>query len=307
MRGEIITRDEMLAIPAYEVSDLDQIPPEPLVSVIVITYNHEAFMEQTIQGILEQQCDFPFELIIGEDKSPDRTLKVCLDYQKKYPHLVRIVTWHENVGANANFLRAWGRARGKYVAICEGDDYWIDPAKLAKQVALMERSPDTTLCGAKVRIVDTAKAGMQGEIFGPKLTKEDYELEDVIELPVFHTSTFLLRSEVKMPGCAYNVFCLDTVLMCAAAVQGSLRCIPDTVSVYRLHEGGTYSELNWARKYEHAIGIFQAVLTFADERYFPAIRNKIDTLRLWLCGELICELASIGEVTQARLRAPKIV
>lgn len=94
--------------------------------------------------------------------------------------------------------------------------------------------------------------------------------------------------------------------MCAAALQGSLRCIPDTVSVYRLHGNGVYSGLNWARKYEHAIGIFQAVLTFVDERYFPAIRNKIATLRLWLCGELVCELASHGKLAQARLLAPKL-
>ena len=74
---------EMLAIPAYEISDLSQIAPEPLVSVPVITYNHEAYVEQAIEGILAQQCDFPIELIIGEDKSQDRTLDICMSYQQK--------------------------------------------------------------------------------------------------------------------------------------------------------------------------------------------------------------------------------
>ena len=99
----------MLEIPAHEISDLSQIPAEPLVSIIVITYNHEAYVRETIEGILAQKCDFPIELIIGEDKSKDRTLEICLEYQRKYPHLIRLVTWHENIGANANALRVWGR------------------------------------------------------------------------------------------------------------------------------------------------------------------------------------------------------
>jgi glycosyltransferase involved in cell wall biosynthesis len=304
MRGGIITRDEMLAIPAYEISDLGQIPPDPLVSVIVITYNHEAYIEQAIEGILAQQCDFPIEVIIGEDKSQDRTLSICLDYQRKYPQLIRLVTWHENVGANANFLRVWGRARGKYVATCEGDDYWIDPDKLTKQVALMEESPDTTLCGARVRFLDICKMGLDGEVFGPKHKKIQYGLEDVVQLHLFHTSTFLFRAEeIKIPECARSVVCLDCVLMAVAAIQGSLRGIPDTVSVYRLHGGGIFVGLDWAQRYEQWLAMLQAILTFVDEQYFPMIINKIDTLKTWICYEL----ASNRELRKARLLANQIV
>jgi glycosyltransferase involved in cell wall biosynthesis len=296
MRGKVITREEMLAIPAYEISDLSLIPPEPLVSVLVITYNHEAYIEETIQGILAQQCHFPIEIIIGEDKSPDRTLAICLDYQKKYSHLVRLVTWHENVGVNANFLRVWGRARGKYVAVCEGDDYWVDPAKLTKQVAIMEGSPETTLCGAMVRVQDASQPDLDA-VFGPKQWKSQYELEDVIGLQLFQTSTYLFRaSGFKIPECGHRVVCLDCVLMAAAAIQGSLKGIPDTVSVYRMHGGGIFAGLDWARRYEHWIAMFQAVLAFVDERDFPIIRKKIDSLRSLLCFELV----SNGKFPRAR-------
>jgi glycosyltransferase involved in cell wall biosynthesis len=297
MRGEIITRDEMLGIPAYEVSDLTQIPPGPLVSVIVITYNHEAFIEQTIQGILAQQCDFPIELIIGEDKSQDRTLEICFEYQKRYPQLIRLVTWHKNVGENANYLRVWGRTRGKYVAICEGDDYWIDPDKLSKQFALMEQYPDTILSGALVRMLGYSNGYFVDEVFGPMQMKCRYGLEDVIERPCFHTSTFMFRrSEFKIPAAAHNCCLLDTVLMSAAALQGSLKCIPDTVSAYRMHEHGTFSPLSMLRKYEHTIGMLQAILTFTDERYAPIVRKKIDAVQMWLCFELV----SNGQVQRAR-------
>ena len=304
MKGEIITREEMLAIPAYEISDLSQIPSEPLVSIIVITYNHEAYVEETIQGILAQQCDFPIELIIGEDKSKDRTLEICLDYQKKYPTLIRVVTWHENVGANANFLRVWGRARGKYVAICEGDDYWIDPDKLTKQAALMEQSPSTMLCGAKVCILDNFKASSCGEVFGPPQMKEHFGFEDVIEEYLFHTSTFLLRkSEFKIPACARSVHCVDEVLMAAAARQGNLRCLPDTVSVYRLHTGGIFSRLNSWGRYEKDIEWLEAISQFADGGYSRMARKKADLLTYWYC----CELSSTGQLTPARLLAWKTI
>ena len=89
MRGSIITLAEMLAIPALEIGDLSQISPAPLVSVIVVTYNHEAYIEQTIQGILAQQCDFPIEIIIGEDKSRTGRWRSAQDYQQRYPQIVK--------------------------------------------------------------------------------------------------------------------------------------------------------------------------------------------------------------------------
>lgn len=308
MRGEVITREEMLAIPAYEISDLGQVAPGPLVSVIVIAYNHEAYIEQTIEGILAQQCEFPIELIIGEDKSQDCTLEICLDYQKRYPHLIRIVTWHENVGSNANFFRVWGRARGKYVAICEGDDYWIDPAKLTKQVTLMEQSPGTTLCGAWVRILRNSPDS-HDMMFGPDKMKEYYTLEDVIETYPFHTSTFFIRtSQFKMPACARSILCLDRIIITAAANQGNLKCLTDTVSVFRKHPGGIYTALYNARKHDTGllfaqVGAFQAISTFVDERYLPIVRKNVDDLNGCLCHAL----AYAGQLSQARRLARKTV
>lgn len=123
---------------ALEVSDSDRLVRSPVVSVLMITYNHEPYLTEAIEGVLSQQCDFEFELIIGDDASKDGTLQVALDHQRRYPHLVRVVHGDLNVGMNANGLRVFERARGQYVAFCEGDDFWFAPDKLARQVALME-------------------------------------------------------------------------------------------------------------------------------------------------------------------------
>lgn len=288
----------MLAIPAIEISDANQIAAEPLVSVIVVTYNHEAYIAQAIEGILAQKCNFPFELIIGEDKSQDKTLAICLDYQKRYPHIIRIVTWQENVGLNANYFRAWGRARGKYVALLEGDDFWTDSAKLAKQVAFMEKYPDTILCGAQVMSMGV----VNGEFISldnkktPKL-KSEYRLEDFLSGAYFHTSAHLFRTkDFKIPACALSSPCIDAILLPAAAIQGKVRCIPDQVSVYRIHMDGFKMGLTEEGRYEFDLEMTRALKTFLGESYLPMINRREDVERSWLCHVL----ASKGQMQRAR-------
>jgi glycosyltransferase involved in cell wall biosynthesis len=287
MGSEIITRAEMLAIPAYEISDLGQLPSTPVVSVIVFTYNHEAYIEETIEGILAQQCEFPIELIIGEDKSKDRTLEICLDYQKKYPNIIRVVTWHENVGVNANVLRVWGRARGKYVATCDGDDYWIDPKKLAKQVALMEQWPGATLCGARTRILDDS-ADSNGKVVGPKKMKQYYGLEDVIEGYLFHSSTYLYRYamlDIIQPS--RSIVFLDYFYQLLSALKGELLCLPDIVSVYRQNDKGLFSGSYPVLNSERRIAVYQTLLPLMDERHQSLVKRRIEVLRSFLCYYLI--------------------
>ena len=120
-----------------EASDPDRLVAEPLVSVLMITYNHAEFLARAIEGVVTQQCEFPFELIIGEDASPDGSLAIALDYQRRFPHIVRVVHSRMNVGMNANGSRVFARSRGEFVTFCEGDDYWCSPQKLARQVDAM--------------------------------------------------------------------------------------------------------------------------------------------------------------------------
>ena len=114
----------------------------PLLSIVTITYNHEPFIAKTIEGVLMQQVKFPIELIIAEDCSTDGTRAICQRYAEEYPDLIRLITSDSNVGAIANERRAMLAARGKYIAFCEGDDYWTDPLKLQKQVDFLESHPD---------------------------------------------------------------------------------------------------------------------------------------------------------------------
>jgi glycosyltransferase involved in cell wall biosynthesis len=117
---------------------------KPLVSVKMITYNHAPFIARAIKGVLQQKTNFPFELVIGEDCSTDGTREIVFDYQKRYPHIVRVITSNENVGMIRNGYRTEKACTGKYIAWCEGDDYWHDPEKIQKQADYMENHPE---CG----------------------------------------------------------------------------------------------------------------------------------------------------------------
>jgi len=102
----------------------------PMVSVVCITYNHGRFIREAIESFLMQETNFKVEILIGEDCSTDGTREIVFDYKKKYPDLIRVITSDPNVGMKANGFRTLNAARGKYIALFEGDDYWEDPYKL---------------------------------------------------------------------------------------------------------------------------------------------------------------------------------
>src|SRR5688572_25005346 len=113
---------------------VEDVTPTPVVSVIVITYRHEAFIEQAVQSVLSQKTDFSFEVLISEDLSPDATREIVEMLRSREPDRIRTFLSERNQNDNAVLARAWRAARGKYIAFLDGDDYWTDPNKLQKQV-----------------------------------------------------------------------------------------------------------------------------------------------------------------------------
>lgn len=115
---------------------------EKLVSICMITYNHEAFLQKAIEGVLMQKAAFSYELIIGEDCSIDQTRKICEEHAQKHPKVIKLLSNEKNLGIIPNLIRTLKACSGKYIALCEGDDYWTDPLKLQKQVEFLEKHPE---------------------------------------------------------------------------------------------------------------------------------------------------------------------
>jgi len=139
---------------SYEVpNNVVRAVPAPLVTVRTSTYQHGPYIRECIEGILNQKTSFPFEYIIGEDFSADGTREIVLEYAKRFPDRIRVFTADYNVGAKPNGRRCMRAARGKYIALCEGDDYWHNPLKLQKQVDLMEADQSISLVCSDVDVV----------------------------------------------------------------------------------------------------------------------------------------------------------
>lgn len=113
----------------------------PLVSIQMITYNHEDYIAQAIEGVLMQKTSFKIELVIGEDCSTDSTREICEEYVRKYPTIIRLLPSQSNIGIIQNGIRTLESCRGKYIALCEGDDYWTDPYKLQNQIGFLAENP----------------------------------------------------------------------------------------------------------------------------------------------------------------------
>lgn len=128
-----------------EINDRSVVAKAPLISVHMLAYNHEPYLVDAIQGVLQQQTQYPYELIIGEDCSSDKTRAIALDFQRRHPDRVRVLLSETNAGAFRNYDRVLKQCRGKYIAFCEGDDYWHDRQKLEKQVSHLEGDSGVSL------------------------------------------------------------------------------------------------------------------------------------------------------------------
>lgn len=129
-----------------DVCSTELLNKKPLVSVQMLAYRHGKFIEQAIRGVICQECDFDFELVIAEDCSPDNTLEIARKYQEQYPGIIRIITGPGNVGMHRNAGRSFQLCRGRYIALCEGDDYWHHPRKLQMQIDLLESDKEMMVC-----------------------------------------------------------------------------------------------------------------------------------------------------------------
>ena len=266
LRGEpieVFTGDPM-DIPCIETSDPEKLCKHPVVSVHMITYNHEPYIRQAIEGVMMQKTDFEFELVIGEDASQDKTREICFEYQKRYPDKIRVLWWHENLRkvkhpAGGNGKRNLAHCRGEFIAFCEGDDYWIDPLKLQKQVEVMRKHPDVgfCFCGARIytegdrrgRIWNDENSWVPGvvssrefllkNIFGCFPAEKDWPASTFIMTAtvMFRSSTYKRISE-KFDVFSWRLCIGDSTLWLGLASVADAYFCPAVVAVYNQRLSG---------------------------------------------------------------------
>lgn len=210
----------------------------PLLSVCIITYNHENFIRQAIEGVLMQKVDFEYEIIIADDYSTDNTRAIIMEYKEKNPCLFKLIFQEKNVGAAQNWFDLITTPKSKYIAYFEGDDYWIDSLKLQKQVDFLENNQDYTLCHSDVytlmpncEIIEKHKFkswNYVNDIF-------DYKLS--IFNPLAFTCTCVFRNIIPCKKLSKKIVSGDWMLFILLTLEGKAKFFKEKQAVYRLNTG----------------------------------------------------------------------
>lgn len=210
---------------------------KPKVSVCMIAYKHEAYIRQAIESILSQDVDFPIELVIGDDCSPDGTVAICEEFSSRDPR-VRLLPRERNLGPMPNFTRTLLACKGEYIAVCEGDDYWTDPQKLRKQVQFLDTHPDHA--GAthqSMVITDNVAVRTFKDSVPSTLTTTD-----LIGGRLFHTASVMFRRSVlELFSESPLVLSCDRLLNFCISFLGKVHYSQECMCAYRLHGGGMSS------------------------------------------------------------------
>ncbi|AHF01122.1 glycosyl transferase [Thiomicrospira aerophila AL3] len=251
------TEDEIIA---NWKGDIDK----PVVSICCITYNHEPYIEDALEGFLIQETDFPFEILIHDDASTDRTADIIREYEAKYPRLIKPIYQTENQyskGLRMNSTFNFPRAKGEYIALCEGDDYWIAAEKLQTQVELMRQHPEINISFHPAYKVD-----------GFELKKEEIFSNYSKEIKIFSPEEVILGGGGFMPTASIFVKCEsikserlidwlskssvgDIVIQMHASIHQGALFIPLIAAAYRKNHQGSWSSsmVSLNRVYEHRL------------------------------------------------------
>ncbi len=270
---------------------------EPLLSIVCTTYNHEKFIRQALEGFVSQKTNFKFQVIIHDDASTDKTAEIIKEYQQKYPDIIKPIFQIENkFSRNIPILKTfvYPLIKTKYLALCEGDDYWIDPYKLQKQVDFLEANPDYSICFHPVKFIYEDKPNKSNIYPSKKFLSQQLTFEKLLQTNFIQTNSVVYRWRFNnenveeivptgiMPGDWYMHLCHAKV--------GKIGALKDVMSVYRRHSGGIWSDTDAANKNLHRrhglkeLKMYNSVYEklsdksekYLNEKYLPMFKQIID-------------------------------
>jgi glycosyltransferase involved in cell wall biosynthesis len=240
--------------------------PAPTVSVCVFAYNHERYLAEALDSVLSQKVDFPFEVIIAEDYSSDSTFQIARGYQERHPDLIRVeqsgrkekllINGHQT--GRYNFFNALGACRGKYIAFLDGDDYWIDPGKLQRQVDYLEAHPDCSFVFHNVYL-ERGDRSARKQTYLPAGFADRRDVRQLLmQMNYVQTSSVLFRNNVpkEFPRIFHTCMFGDWPLHVFNLNFGYPEYMDEVMSVYRIGSG------SWTRK--RKIDQMKAILDFYD-------------------------------------------
>lgn len=256
-------------------------------SIVCLTYNHAKFIRRALDGFIMQQTNFPFEVLIHDDASNDGTQEIIREYEQKYPNIIKPIYQTENQWGKKHIWRdiVFPRVQGQYVALCEGDDYWIDGQKLQKQVDFLETHPNYSICfhPVKIKWEDNSQKEEISPTVNERFSKTTLDLEDLLHHNFiqansvvyrwrFHKDSLSLLPDLIQPG--------DWFLHLLHAQIGKIGYLGDVMAVYCRHHGGIWYDVgsgDWLRNY----GLIHVNFFKNVEKYFNVSKKEAIEDLIW--------------------------
>lgn len=262
---------------------------EIMVSIVCNTYNQESYIRDALDGFIMQKTSFPVEILVHDDASTDSTAQIIREYVAKYPELIKPILQTENqYSKNVSISKAFqfSRAKGKYIAFCEGDDYWTDPLKLQKQVEAMERHPEVDICAHQMKIICSGKTtGLVPQQAEDRI----FSVEDVITGGggFVMTASLMFRRELFVHEYAFaKMMSIDYIWQVSGALRGGMLYLGDCMGVYRQQAQGSWSvrmEKNpeaHIKTWQKIRDTLEAMNVETDYKYASAINTQIAMMDL---------------------------
>lgn len=249
------------------------------VGIFMVTYNHENYITQAVESIMRQKTSFPFKLFIGEDCSTDNTRSICIELSKRFPEKIELILNEKNLGPLKNAANIYAKCveYGKYIAICEGDDYWIGTNKLQMQVEFLENNQDYSLACHRAMY----RNEIEKKITYPKVLKKDtFQQKDVAEHNFIQTLSVVFRSKyIKdgLPKAYFSSVSGDYFINMLVSQYGKIKYFPNIMAAYRQTGKGIWTSLSKIKGIENTLIVLNHYLktNIADDVKENLIRNIV--------------------------------
>ncbi len=273
----------------------------PTVSVIMTAFNHEKYIREAIESVLAQK-DVDMEIFMSDDCSNDSTFHIMEEYAKRYPDIIKLVKNEKNLGFSKNMQNCISKAQGKYIAFCEGDDYWIDNYKLQKQISFLNQNKNFSICSCQIMMKDE-----NNNIFmehkdqlkhiengNPPLTTKDI----ILKYYVGNLTSIVIRSDIikKFPSKVYNYIVADWFFCILASEKGRIFIMPQKMSIYRIHGNNYWIGKDNTKRMLELVDIYNKLTKYkyffyfkkvTFEFYLVKIIRKLKFIAHWILPPLV--------------------
>lgn len=255
----------------------------PTVTTIITSYNHKDYIAEAIESAMRQEGPFRREIIISDDGSTDGTAETIADYAAKYPHLVRNVSSKSNLGISANMRKCFAEARGDYVAILEGDDFWCSREKLARQLAFLQEHGECQLVFSRIVVKDEGKKNARKlaiqEHLPALMTGRDFFAAGSSSVIINFSCCLFRRAALQnLPECIWSPRLSEIALAFHLERQGPIGYLETPLSVYRVHSDSTWSGATFIERRRQEIACRETALKVCDPRYAEDFRREIERI-----------------------------